>query len=221
MPIAFDTSDQTSGAGATLTRAYTITGINPCLWVGIADPDSTLTGVTYNGAAMSNINNFAFGAVKFTLFVLNAPATGTHNIVATRSGSGSTFVLTAASYNGALQTGQPDSSNTGTDSGLSNLTVSTTVVNTGCWLIGFGGAEALTGAPGFISDKTDRQTGEFTGGNSHAYTLFDTNGAVGTGSQSATCTLTLGGVSPKIGMILASMAPISNPIDTSLFFSIT
>lgn len=105
------TLDATSGGtytgSGTETWAHTCTGTNLILLVGVwSRTTDGLTGVTYNGVAMTlaakNVaitNSFAY------LFYLIAPATGTHNIVVSSTVE---MIGSAISYTGASQTVQPD-----------------------------------------------------------------------------------------------------------------
>lgn len=114
MAIVRDTSiNQTNSAnGATsFTVAYTCTGSNLCLLVHIRDNNGdVVTGVTYNGVAMSQLvkqkASVAFGEFIY-IYGLLAPATGANNIVVSRSGA-SNVSLQAISYTGVKQSGLPD-----------------------------------------------------------------------------------------------------------------
>lgn len=88
MSIAFDA--KSSGNSVTpqtsLTVAHTCTGSNLVLFVGVgADSTAGPTGVTYNGVALTKVDehlNFALSS-----WYLVAPTTGTHDIVITFAAS--------------------------------------------------------------------------------------------------------------------------------------
>src|SRR3990167_5759570 len=104
----------------------------------------TLTGVTYAGNAMTEVN-YIGAVIDNWLFAITAPTAGSNDVVASFSAS-QTIRAVAASYSGVVQTLPPDSNNTGFDDGSAAraLTVSTTVVAENCWLVG--GAQNDSGA---------------------------------------------------------------------------
>ena len=97
------------------------------------------------------------------------------------------------SYSGAKQSGQMDSFATGTATG--NLTLSTTVVATDCWLISWG-RNSVIGPPGAGTGTTQRVAGTY-------HRTGDSNGTVGTGAQTMQWTNATG---TTVG-IIASIAP--------------
>lgn len=174
MAIAFDA---TSSAAGTASWSHTCTGTNRILIVGAYAATDVVTGATYNSVAMTLIGKTTFGAGRqgAYLFYLINPATGSHTVAIT--GGGTSKGIGATSLTGALQSGQPDSSATGTALGVTSPVVAaTTVVAANCWLVGVeadgaGGETAGTGT-------TIRQT------DGNGLVLADSNGTVATGSQS-------------------------------------
>jgi len=174
MAIAFDASSQGSASATSVTVAHTCTGSNRILITGIwvQDPaGDVVTGVTYNGVAMTqinkSINTATYGSVY--LYYLIAPATGTNNVVVTKTGTDLAYAV-SASYTGALQSSQPNVQNVGTGSGTS-LTVSVTTTVDNCWLVGYcksAGGTLSAGANTFA-----RQQGP---NNAQTY-FFDSNAA--------------------------------------------
>lgn len=176
--------DNYADHGTTNSNTFnkTCTGSNLGLVVAVVGDINTtdnLTGVTYNSIAMLFAVHSRFPADRwYDFYVLANPSTGL-NAVTT---AGNTFNnLGAISYTGCAATSASflDSANTvavGTSSTL--ITYSTTVVTTGCWLVGFpnGGGSWSNGT------CTIRGTTPWIGG----VALVDSNAAVGTGVQTMT-----------------------------------
>lgn len=119
MAIAPDASSGTFGNGSpTLTLAHTCTGSNLALVVGAASGNTSdlITGATatYNGVSMGSARVFdtATGNARMFMWVLAAPATGTHNIVITPGTSGALLCLIGGSFTGVDQTTPVDSAGT-------------------------------------------------------------------------------------------------------------
>lgn len=203
MAIALDNS--TNGGlvnpGTSLTYAHTVSGSNRILFVSVfGDTTDKITGVTYNGVSMTLVGKTVKSPDRYVyLFYLIAPATGTNNVVVSASSS-IAICSHAVSYTGAAQTGQPDSSITGT--AATSLTLTTTVVASNCWLVGAWRTNVTTGTAG--TGATQRQ------GSNGLYTA-DSNGVVGTGSQSMTYN-TAG--SNGYSGVMASFAPASGGSST-------
>jgi hypothetical protein len=203
MAIALDaTSNGSSTAVTSKTVAHTCTGANRILFVSVtcirAANGDQISGVTYNGVAMTQIGKRSSQANTFVyLYRLEGPATGTNNIVASANNS-SDIGIVAASYTGAKQSGQPDSSAVANGTAAS-YSASTTVVASGCWLV----AANVNNGGGFAagSGATSRGIIAFSGGSQNM--LVDSNATVGTGSQSLGVTLT----NDNYAYVVASMAP--------------
>lgn len=138
MAIAYVTSSNAIATGTSLTKSYTIAaGTDRGLYVGIeAQSGDTVTGVTFNGTAMTQSSKVAtaFGFYTY-IYTLAAPAVTTANIVISSSSS-VTMVCLPGNYTGVDQT-------TPFQAGNSNITTSTnpsvtiTTVTDNSWLIGF------------------------------------------------------------------------------------
>lgn len=145
MAITFDTTLGQQGLSVSSnTLSYTVTGSNTFLVVGIltyhgAGGANAITGVTYNGVAMTQegvLTRIATSEYQY-MFTLVNPATGTHDIVATASKTLDELDLFASSYAGAKQSGQPDSYVTnGPNAGSTSVTTTTTTIADNCWLVG-------------------------------------------------------------------------------------
>lgn len=186
--IAYDTTANLGDVSSTnLTVAYTVTGSNPLLVVGAVGNNSggggnNLTGATYGGASMTQVDSISYGTQtspggsdrQTVDWILPGCATGSNNVVITASG-GNNISGGAMSYSGCKQTVQPDSHNTATQgTNSSTFSCSTTVVAANCWLTGFASEWGGTTSAG--SGTTLRCSFYMYG--------FDSNGTVGTGSQS-------------------------------------
>jgi hypothetical protein len=107
MAIAFEAAsaaDQYVTAASSLTFAHTITSSTGIILVGVRTVQG-ITGVTYNGEALTQIatQTFSWGAVTQEFWYRIAPATGTHNVVISASASGM-ILGSSCSYTGVDQT---------------------------------------------------------------------------------------------------------------------
>jgi hypothetical protein len=135
--LALDSTTAANGAStATLTFAHTCSGTNRILFVSATSNSGvTVTGITYAGTAMTEIDSHTDGAGPTTyLYYLIAPAIGANNVVISASGS-SALVGSAISYTGAKQSGQPDASGEGSDATTTHYTQALSSVANNCWHI--------------------------------------------------------------------------------------
>jgi len=215
MAIAYDagsTAEQNSVSS--ITVSHTCTGTNLILLVGVLTNDASdlVTGATYNGVSMTRGGQqISSGSGYFGCwFYLINPATGTHNIVVSRSTVGLIGCM-GSSYTGVSQTGFPDSSASGTDP-AGNFTATTTVVGQNAWLWAnvraSNGISGVTGGTG----TTARQSVFGSAG-----VVADSNGTVGTGSQSLNFNANAGG--DCYWMICSFIPPA--PANTSNFLAFT
>lgn len=200
MAIAYDSSAKGTTATSSLTFSHTCSGSDLILFVACRFYQTDkITGVTYNGTAMTLANKRQDNAGNncyIYLFYLVNPSTGANNVVVSASATPNIQMCAAsASYTGVSQTGQPDS-NTNKSSTSATMTMTTTVVASNCWLVGatsnFRATSASTGT-------TNRQ--QVAG---DPFTISDSNGTVGTGSQSLVWTQSDGTISAQT---IASFSP--------------
>lgn len=213
MAIAFDAKSEdyfTGGtSGTTITVSHTCTGSDRILLVGawVGAGTDTITGATYNGVSMTEINavTTGFTTVKYTkLFYLIAPAIGANNIVVTKSGTNSAYIwIRNASYTGVKQSAQPDSQTTNTASGVTSLGTSTTTVADNSWVIAFTAYDSIASNSTAGSGTTIRTNG----GNQWA-DFFDSGSAI-TPAGSKTLNVDRGD-SGDIVMNVASISPVSD-----------
>jgi hypothetical protein len=110
MALAFDAAStaKISNNATTITWSHTCTGSELGLLVGVSyrnDVAQTITGVTYNGVAMTSVGTIANGGtVAVDIWKLSAPASGAHNVVVTFSANVGRAVTGAVSFTGAHQT---------------------------------------------------------------------------------------------------------------------
>lgn len=201
MAIAFDAAtDGGSTTGTSLTFSHTCSGSNRILFVGVRGDTAsdTITGVTYNGVAMTLIPSTKHndGSNRWVyLFYLIAPATGANNVVV--SSSSSVLINAAAvSYTGAKQSGVPDASTKNSNASASSLATSLTTILDSCWtvLVGVSNTSQAAG-----TGATRRTISGDT-----AFAMHDSNGGISpAGSTSMTITANSGG----INTIMVSFPP--------------
>lgn len=212
--VSFDNSlfnsNISGGGNGPRSFSYTVSGSNPILFVALEiDSSQTVTGVTYNGVSMTQTDSIVpRSTITDYLFMLQAPATGTHNVTVSYTGSPNLRGC-AVSYDGAAQTGQPD--NHKTDSQTNDpTTVSLTTNANDSWMVMFS-EDANADGLSITAGGTLRQ-GD---GGSNTFAFFDSNGAIApAGSHSMTIEHTFNNVALK--SLVASFAPIQSGIGSQL-----
>lgn len=204
--IAFDAASSGGGASQSspVNVTHTCTGSNRYLFCFEAESDSRNTSgssATYNSVSMTAFvtdlvcNTFQ----RQSSFRLAAPATGANTVAVSFTGTGTVAVINQ-SYTGVSQGGLDSFSSFGSAGGseASPGTQSTTVVASNCWLVGnhANGNTASTAGAGTTQRGTVTSGINFYG--------LDSNGTVGTGSQSLQVTWT---GNNSNGFIVASIAP--------------
>lgn len=152
MAIAFDvggkSSVQGSGASLTFTGPTVGTLTNGLVVVGVprrggasANSNLNITGITYNGVAMTqgpNVNSAdspSSNTLAVDIWYLVNPPSGAKTIVVSYSGTVNTCVAYVASFSGVDQTNPLDASNTSKQNASSSPnTTSVTTVTNGAWL---------------------------------------------------------------------------------------
>lgn len=216
MAIAFDavtTVTQQTGASP-FTVSHTTAGSNRFLIVAILrDSGTTISGITYGGAALTKlteVNDANQGWYVELWYRLN-PASGANDVVISYT-LGVFVSAQIVSYTGAHQSSFPDSSASQGNGGATSTsrTGSTTVVASNCWLFmaAVNNVEASTAGSGTTLRGTQTGTGRLG--------AFDSNGTVGTGSQSLVANITSAG---HWAHIIASIAP-SVEANTGNFFQL-
>lgn len=201
MAIAFDAASGANSASnvSSINWNHTVTGSDTVLFV-MVDTGNNSPSVTFNGVSMTSLGTANAGGYYATLFGLLAPASGTHTVVVTLGSGTNAISGNSTSYTGMNQSLTPDSSNTGTGTDGTTLTVSTTVVGANAWLMmGAGGERPTTYVAGSGTTLRDSQVNALPIGSA----LVDSNGTVGTGSQSLAVLNNL----PSMAAIIVSWLP--------------
>jgi len=144
MAIAFDSGTYAQYTnGTSLTFSHTCTGSDRILFVMGHDKSNSatiITGITYGGVAMTQVNTLNGGAGQndraITLWYLIAPATGSNNVVVSASESDN-LRFSAVSYTGASQTGQPEGTDTSTGNSVTTISTDITTTVNNCWMLMF------------------------------------------------------------------------------------
>lgn len=208
MAIAFDTATGTvvsTGSPSTINWSHTCTGSNLNLVVHVYNDDGTdkVTGVTYNSVAMTRVQVKSTVAKQTVYsYILINPTTGANTVVVTASAGSNQLGGISQSYTGCAQSGQPDSSNNNSQLIVASpFTVTDTVINSNCWLVGCerNDSEIPTAGSGtIIRDTRNTMTGT------------DSNGTVGTGSQTQNWVVSAGSSYTGVIMALTPFGAISN-----------
>lgn len=140
--IAYSTSTSVvGGTGATYTVAYTVTGANSMLLVFPTSYDTagwTVSGVTYNGVAMTEVGSKISGGSGYNSLYgfalpIASPDGSAHNIVVSQSGSTS-YGFVAASYSGVVQA-LPEASSTAETTNSATWAGSVTTITNNAWVV--------------------------------------------------------------------------------------
>lgn len=206
MAVAKTGSAATPGEvnGTTLTYAYTLAADADCLVVGVGLSETsvigTVTGVTYNGVAMTQVETDA-DAGTFTrvyLFVLVAPAVNaSHNIVVSTTGTVDHIGSGAQGFVGVNQASPVSSHNKNHGNGATASVVVTSA--SGEWTM-----DTVSSPLGPASPNQTQ--------------LWITNSSIGTGGSDAagaasvTFQWTMTDVWAHVGLSLAASAPAVTPL---------
>jgi hypothetical protein len=217
MAITVDNTAFGDSSGGSINFYMTISGTQRILWAAIFfNQTGTLFTPTFAGSGMTQVQSKISANTRngIALFYLINPALGSNLFQTSVSvGSVSAYLV---SYNGASPNSVPDSSSTTTQdsSSVSTMTYSTNVVATGCWLVGV------------CSDyDTSTSAGAGTtirlGGYGNHQALIDSDGPVGTSTQSLIVNYTTS--TNKNAGIIASFAPAAQYTVTAAVstFSVT
>lgn len=169
MAISFDAFGSGFSFGGITSQSASITvgsGSNRALVVGVLGDTGAvdlLTGVTYNGSAMTRVVALAPQAgstdIWSYLYYLSNPTSGANTIVATFSSAPFISAIDAVSYTGVLSSGNPEanaSANSGGGS-TSSISANLTTLSANDWVVAFGCCHSGSIAPG--AGLTSRGTG--------------------------------------------------------------
>lgn len=198
--------------GASESFSHTCSGNNRLLVVVVnldnnPGQGDVLTGVTYGGVAMTLIQKILGAGTTYTnrysyMFYLLNPASGANNIVITTSIS-TRMDAVSASYNGVLQSGQPDAFNDVSTANVASKTLATTIVNNNSWLVSAVISAAQTSSP---SAGVTLRNGSVAGAD---IGIGDSNGGLAPGSHSMSWTTPA--ADDYMSVLNASFAPAPTP----------
>ncbi len=215
MAIAVDATSSATSSGSvnSLTWSHTITGSNTFLFVCFCEKTGSpsQTGVTWNGTPMTALTTISspFANNKLGWYLKNA-ATGTHNIVASRTTTSASAIKgSAVSYTGCDITTQPDNQTT-FNSGGADTTVTATITPSAnnCWQVcsyendNDKTVSASTGATVRIINASDPSTG-----------IFDSNGPL-TGGVSNSMTMTNPSSAQSFGNTI-TITPVASAVNSN------
>lgn len=220
MAIVLDSTASTQStvnqtAGGTTTYAHAVTSNTNgliALAVSAWNNGSTgtgLSGATYNGVALTKYaltsSGTAGGDFYTEIWYLVAPATGTHNIIATVAGKTDKLGLSSLSLTGVDQTTVVDGGGTVTNT-TGILTKSITTSAAGSWMLDITshlsanaassgtGTSIINSGTGGVGTASQYGTATSSGANSMTWTYPD---AGDTGTYSIAAFLAAGGASPS------------------------
>lgn len=206
MAIAFGAisavANSSSVSSVSVSGSDTIGIVNVTGGVG----SDTVTNVNWGGVAMTRIDGILNPSDRYTeVYYIISPPSGTSTINFT---GGSYYRGASSYYTGVHQTTPIDSSATNSSASTTSLSITPTVTASGCWIIAAGksggGTQTAAGVLGTMHISAD----------AGAVWFGDSNGTVGTGSQTATInnssTLQMAGIAFAIAPV-AGAAPTFTP----------
>lgn len=180
------------------TVSHTCSGTDRLLFVDVVGDGTSdfISGVTYNGVSMTLITKGQGSGRWLYSFYLIAPASGTHDIIA--SASSSCYIeINASSYNNAAQVAPEASSAASFSAGVSSKSQSVTTLTDRAWVVLFGLNQSGTPAGG---SGTTLRNGALVG------SILDSGGVV-TPAASKTLTVTQAS-NGEMGAIAVAFAPV-------------
>lgn len=127
------------GSGATLTWSHTVGSktnrlLVVCVFASDYSAIPAISGVTYNGVAMTKAReDYLYGGAS-SIWMLHNPPSGAHNVVVSKT-TGSVYMGVSSSFAGAQQSSSPNAANglTSPTAGAKSFSLTPTVDN--CWII--------------------------------------------------------------------------------------
>lgn len=171
------------------------------------DGSDSINSVTWNGVAMTKINASSLevpGDRFISAWCIQDPASSA--TIAFNDNTDNYWRNANAFYPGAAC--PEDSENGGTSSGVTSISVATTVVDADSWLIAF----HKDGSGGKTYTPSNAVTTMHINADAGGLAIADSNGAVGSGSKTATLTAV---GNANHAMIAFSLAPASAPAASS------
>lgn len=219
MAIAYVTGDSARGTGSstqTISSFATTSPTDGLLLVYVASGNADVTGVTFDGNAMTLISSETSGDAYITYLYGYLNPTGTGDIVATQSDTGY-MVVTAACYSGVNQSLTLDSTTTDHAASGTSKVFSTTVVNPNCWTVLCANiGNRLTSVTGG-TERVNSYIGTCGATTGPDVVIFDSNATVTPGSNSMT---TNHCASASNGGIFVSLAPSALATDIKAYWKL-
>ncbi len=187
--IAFDQTTGslgTVGPGTAVDNTVTLTGSNVAIfvgWVGNNSGSEECTGVTYAGSALTKAGylaqsnpNASADRARYGYYRLSC-STGANTLRVSYSSSHFVFGM-CASYTGVDGSGSVDIQSSTLGGSVASITLTFTVPTANSWLV------TIASVSGYVSQSAS--TGAFARGTTDPSTqnIYDSNGTVGSGSQS-------------------------------------
>lgn len=218
MGVAFDAQvtdyNNALARPASQTFSHTCTGSNRYLFLAVAcTVNGAITGVTYNGVAMTELGTFAAGPgfmSECIIYGLANPASGANTVSIQTSGTGNVAIYTAvASYTGVNQTTPNPHSGSNSTAGATSLTLSidtsTSPATNGCWIVcgSFTDGNYTASAGAGTTMRSSGTTDDWVG-------IYDNNILISpAGSDSLVTAIS---TSSEIYMLGVSLAPVATSI---------
>lgn len=192
--------------GTSLTWTHKCTGLNRILFVAVFghNASDTITGVTYNGVAMTLVRKQQVPIDRWVyLFALIAPDEGTHDIVVTSNASVA-IAGDSASYTGARQYDNPDVSAVKTSAGTATITSDLITLTDMSWtfLVAKGGGSS---SPIAGTGATLRATG-------NDMSIFDSDGPITPEGYTEMVAQKTGAGTTNWASIMATIVPYQTPV---------
>lgn len=158
MAIAFDATYNSGSVGASsgASWSHTCTGSDLVLYAAVNVVGDAVSTIKYNGVNMTLINDNTNGSNQISDYYLVNPATGTHTLALTFSGTGIGIQAGSISLTGVDQASPLDSNNKSTGTSTTpSLTITTVADN--CWVLdGVGHYNIISNSFTSDSSQTER-----------------------------------------------------------------
>lgn len=211
----------TVGPGTTVDNTVTLTGSNVGIfigWVGNNTVTEDCTGVTYNSQALTKCGylarlnpNASADRARYGYYRLGC-STGANTLRVSYSASAFVFGM-CTSYTGVNSSGSSDIQASTIGGSPASISLTWTVPTANSWLI------SINSVAGYVSQSAS--TGAFARGvaDPNTQNIYDSNGGVGTGSQSMTVTGSTPSGDNNMNMIGVSFPPVATTtFDPARFF---
>jgi len=221
--VGTDTTTTVSASSATWTISHTVptTGGNRCLIIAATGQDNSqnITGMTWNGTAMTNIlHKEAQGRKDLDMYYIADPDTGTHNAVITWAGAMTNKVATIFTLQDCAQSSPTDGTNTNYSAGATSLSASVTSTVDGdlylVWMVQDSGTS-------YVDNGTQTRVHTAAGWNGDDNWVFSLDPQVSFGAKSMGYSWTTSGALDLAVVTIKLdeyVAPVSTPQEDLILF---